>query len=242
MMKLVILTLTILLLAPTVQAARVHGNIYSPELKLLKNAIVEVNSTPRQLIVAADGTYSFELLPGSYVIEAFYSNAELLYAKEEIRITAESSYVVDLILFEIPGLEELELNESEFALIEKLLEKPRMRTKIILIAAIAAIAAISGMIAYRIYKQRKLKKRQKLKKKKQRKEKRIKEIFSPDETLNKVISLIKKEERITQKELRKRLNMSEAKASLLIADLEDRGLVRKIKRGRGNIIIYQGES
>jgi len=43
--------------------------------------------------------------------------------------------------------------------------------------------------------------------------------------------------RVTQKDLRLRLNCSEAKASLMITDLEDRGLVRKMKKGRGNVII-----
>lgn len=43
--------------------------------------------------------------------------------------------------------------------------------------------------------------------------------------------------RITQKDLRKQLGASEAKVSLLLADLEDRGLIKKIKKGRGNIII-----
>ena len=61
----------------------------------------------------------------------------------------------------------------------------------------------------------------------------------PDD-LGEVISIIKKEgERITQKELRKRLGYSDAKMSLIIADLERRGLVEKIKKGRGNIIFLK---
>ncbi|MEA1905427.1 MAG: winged helix-turn-helix transcriptional regulator [Euryarchaeota archaeon] len=46
--------------------------------------------------------------------------------------------------------------------------------------------------------------------------------------------------RITQKELRARLKYSEAKVSLMITDLEDRGVVKKVKKGRGNIIILKG--
>jgi uncharacterized membrane protein len=53
-----------------------------------------------------------------------------------------------------------------------------------------------------------------------------------------VLSIIGAHEgRITQKDLRMRLNCSEAKASLMITDLEDRGLVKKVKKGRGNVII-----
>nr|QNO47478.1 hypothetical protein MJFALNKJ_00011 [Methanosarcinales archaeon ANME-2c ERB4] len=45
--------------------------------------------------------------------------------------------------------------------------------------------------------------------------------------------------RITQKELRARLKYSEAKVSLMITDLEDRGVVKKVKKGRGNVIILK---
>jgi len=45
--------------------------------------------------------------------------------------------------------------------------------------------------------------------------------------------------RITQKELRARLKYSEAKVSLMITDLEDRGMVKKVKKGRGNVIILK---
>jgi len=56
--------------------------------------------------------------------------------------------------------------------------------------------------------------------------------------LQEVLSIIRAHEgRITQKDLRLRLNCSEAKASLMITDLEDRGLVKKVKKGRGNVII-----
>ncbi|MCK5316407.1 MAG: hypothetical protein KAJ55_00755, partial [Anaerolineales bacterium] len=43
--------------------------------------------------------------------------------------------------------------------------------------------------------------------------------------------------RVTQKELRKKLNCSEAKVSLMIIDLENRGLITKVKKGRANVII-----
>lgn len=42
--------------------------------------------------------------------------------------------------------------------------------------------------------------------------------------------------RITQRELRKKSPYSESKVSLMLSDLEERGLVEKFKKGRGNII------
>jgi len=66
------------------------------------------------------------------------------------------------------------------------------------------------------------------------------EEYDLPEDLAEVVELIKREGgRITQKELRKKLGYSEAKMSLIIADLERRGIVEKVKKGRGNIIFLK---
>ena len=58
--------------------------------------------------------------------------------------------------------------------------------------------------------------------------------------LQEVLLVIRDDDgRISQKELRARLKHSEAKVSLMITDLEDRGLVKKVKKGRGNVIILK---
>ena len=58
------------------------------------------------------------------------------------------------------------------------------------------------------------------------------------ENLKEIIEILERlGGRMTQKDLRARLNCSEAKVSLMITDLEDRGLVNKVKKGRGNIIL-----
>ena len=59
-----------------------------------------------------------------------------------------------------------------------------------------------------------------------------------DEYATSVMQIIKKEKRTTQKELRKEIPLSEAKISLIVSDLEDKGKIRKIKKGRGNILIF----
>jgi uncharacterized membrane protein len=43
--------------------------------------------------------------------------------------------------------------------------------------------------------------------------------------------------RMTQKDLRSKLKYSEGKVSLMLFDLEKRGLIQKFKRGRGNVIL-----
>ena len=54
------------------------------------------------------------------------------------------------------------------------------------------------------------------------------------------LEIIKKEGgRTTQKDIRKEIPLSEAKTSLMIAELEHKGIIEKIKKGRGNIIILK---
>lgn len=59
-----------------------------------------------------------------------------------------------------------------------------------------------------------------------------------DKDLDYIINIIKKEgNRIIQRDLVQKTGLSEAKISLMITDLENKGIVRKIKKGRANIII-----
>jgi uncharacterized membrane protein len=48
--------------------------------------------------------------------------------------------------------------------------------------------------------------------------------------------------RITQKDLRSRLKYSEVKVSLLLSELEKKDLIKKLKRGRENILILRDEN
>jgi len=50
----------------------------------------------------------------------------------------------------------------------------------------------------------------------------------------------KSEGRITQRELRRLLPWSEAKVSIELDLLEEKGLIKKFKKGRGNVIILAG--
>jgi uncharacterized membrane protein len=61
-----------------------------------------------------------------------------------------------------------------------------------------------------------------------------------DDDLKKVLDILKAEGgRTTQKEIRKHIPLSEAKVSLIITEMEVKGMVEKIKKGRGNIIILK---
>lgn len=81
--------------------ATVHGVAYEwSTFEPLDNAIIAVNSTPAQSMVAKYGVYSFELPNGTYQITAsYYKNDQLTYYTEDlITVSDEGSYVLDLLL------------------------------------------------------------------------------------------------------------------------------------------------
>ena len=218
------LLLAMLLLMIPADAAVIQGKVYSWEtLDILKNAVVEINTTPPQRYVAADGSYSFTVPPGVYSIKAYYmKNGKIqLEAEEIVSIDTEGEFVLDLILF--PFIPQIETPvEPEFYLVD---EGPNYY--LYTVPFILALLIVTGAYLYR---------------------RRTAEAgtIQPEteeplpEELNEVLDEIRKVGgRITQKELRKRLGYSEAKMSLIIADLERRGVIEKVKKGRGNIIFLK---
>jgi uncharacterized membrane protein len=102
--------------------ATINGGVYSWDtFEPLENALVEVNSTPSQSMVARYGLYSFELEPGDYLITAsYYENSTLIKAAEKaIEVKGNGSYNVDLLL--VPVYSEL-MESSESG--EKTSENP----------------------------------------------------------------------------------------------------------------------
>jgi len=251
--RFILLIIIVASLVMSAQAAKVYGTIYewSDLEKPLKNVIVEIeeNSTRVQYKVSSDGTYSFDISPGSYVLRAkYYINNILEFSGEEkLQIDKpDESKALDLLLFpptdsdyeylgdiNLTGeLESKELDVSYF---------------IAVIIVVLLIVLIFGALIFYF-----------------RGKKRIMKpvIPEPDEIpieppentakpienldrelpddLRELYDLImKKGGRTTQKEIRKDYKYGEAKVSLMLADLEDRGFVKKIKKGRSNIIIAE---
>ena len=87
--------------AAAAETATVHGIAYEwSTFEPLDNAIIEVNSTPVQSMVAKYGIYSFELPNGSYLITATYYQEDVLthYGEETLTVSEEGNYVLDLLL------------------------------------------------------------------------------------------------------------------------------------------------
>jgi len=211
------------------QAATLHGTIYewSDFEKPLKNALVEVNSTPAQYVVAKTGTYSFNLSPGTYLIKAKYFRDNILEysAEEEIQIERDGDFVHDLLLFPPTESEYDVLGDINLTSVDIEAEN---YTSIYTVPILILISS-AFVIIYRFKK-----------KKIHAKSENIAEPEKSDlpQDLRDLYEIIlEMGGRTTQKELRKKIKYSEAKVSLMVTDLEDRGFIKKIKKGRSNIII-----
>ena len=216
---LAILTAMLLTVAP-VQAATIHGYIYSWEtLEIVKNVVVtlEKNGAEIQRLVSKNGSYRFEVEPGNYTITAKQYESDLVCVERiSINVTENVDYRFDLILF--PNIESIEPPEFPEEIISE--EPPYYLVAIF----------VSGSVVVLLYH---------LKRRERKIE--VKQIELPED-LREIVEIIKKEGgRITQKELRLKLGYSDAKLSLMIADLERRGVIEKVKKGRGNIIFLKDE-
>lgn len=248
----------ILLLISTAHAAgtaTIHGAVYEwYTFQPMENAVIEVNSTPLQSIVARYGLYSFNLAPGSYLITAKYyrNNTQTDFAEETITITDDGDYVLDLLLF--PYYDENILNETELSEItedfeedSKTIEEGTDSSLFYFIVLIMLFVIIRFSIY--AYKKQSSENEEIMPKIDASTPEELNQTIETKTTaplpadLLEVMDIIKANDgRITQKELRSKLKYSEAKVSLMVSDLEQRGLIEKFKQGRGNIILIRDDN
>ena len=211
-------------------SAIIEGRIYSWEsFEPVNKCVVTINSTPAQKIVAVNGGYSFNVPPGVYRIEVICYTYQNLYATEIVEVTKNGTFQIDILAQ--PPLEDLNINITElnFSVDDKSKDFGNMRSSTEMNYFYFAFFFIVLSAGIGIYHHFTRKKRSLT----------LDEKVLPED-LNEIIEIIRKEGgRITQKELKKRTGYSDAKISLMIADLEKRGKVEKIKKGRGNIIFLK---
>ena len=208
---------------PSVLGVSIHGTVYDFGLNKLSNTVVEINSTPAQKIVASNGTYAFSVSPGSYTLKARHDKSDS-ETVEIILAMDEGEYVLDLILLPSIVNEEVLLEETEIPLVEDIVEdKPATQWFLWVV-----VFAVLAYLVYKISRPRQI--IEKIKEV-------VKEVAVPED-LQKIMEFIENEGgRSTQKDIRKNFPYSEAKISLMIDELEAKGLVKKVKKGRGNIIL-----
>jgi uncharacterized membrane protein len=229
-----------LLLVPSGLGAMLQGTIYDETLRVATNVLVTIDTQPIQRILSTDGNYTFQVPRGNYTISAiFLQDGFNTTIRERVSVMQDGEFTYDLLLF--PGLEEEnQLYDDITTDLSILPEDPTAGTippasstsywpAAILIAIILALLIVP-VVWLRM---------------------RIRALNHEGShargtppisgaPLNQILKILKEEDgRMTQKELRKRLPHSEAKVSLMVAELEAAGKVKKLKSGRGNIIILK---
>ncbi|MEM4710749.1 MAG: winged helix-turn-helix transcriptional regulator [Candidatus Woesearchaeota archaeon] len=267
------------ILMPCSFAATIKGTIYDLSLEPI-NAFIEINTTPKQFIVAVNGEYEIKANHGKYIMFVKTYNG---YSAEEIEIIDDGEYQLDIVvglnIDEPMIIDEQELSEKDYDYFIETKENSRKsffdfnaNLKILgiilfVMLLFLVIFFIKSTLKLDINNFSKEKFSEKNKKainnkliKNMNKEQDIKNtksykdsfsnknnVFSgvsenekkeDTDLVSRILNLIKDNERMTQKDIRKSIPYSEAKISLILTQLENEGKIKKIKKGRGNIIIY----
>ena len=220
--QITIYLVAVILFAHLADAAIIHGSIYDLSLKKLTGVRVEINTSQRQFLIAQNSSYSFNVPTGVYTLQAkLMQKGDVIESiQENITIKDNNIYTLDLIL--LPDIEH-GVEEEDLDIGETILEKSKGNSYFLILLLLLSIAVPIG-----IYKGVKF----------LEKNKKIQKEALIENNLGQIIDIIKVGGgRTTQKEIRKKMPFSEAKISLMITELENEGKIKKIKRGRGNIII-----
>ncbi len=234
-----------LLVPSLISAATIKGSVYDFSLQKISGAVLEADSTPRQQVIAPSGDYSFALPSGTYTITArqLKTGRIIANATEKITIDKEGEFNLDLILlpnFEDISVADVALNQADFE---------ESKIDFVVLGSLGIPIILLIIIFLKLRQIKKEKPAGIIREVVRPEVKIIKEIVKEVKTeklpedLEKAMEFIKSEGgRVNQKDIRRHMNLSEAKISLMMDDLEGRGIVKKIKKGRGNIIVLSQET
>ncbi len=247
-----------LFLAQLSQAALITGTVYDTNLEPIK-AVVSINTTPKQTQVAENGSFEFQVPVGTFNLTATAGNQSF---SQPITVVSDGVFRSDLILFgfdeptlELPNVtDEAGLNQSEIGnggspgSGTTARQSPPNAQPWGLYAGIIVALAILAFIAYNYRKisaeAKALSTQTAAAKTAPRSTPRPRALPArpSEKNLNDfqkqiIAELRNSEGRMNQKDLRKLLPWSEAKVSIELDLLEEQGLIKKIRKGRGNIVI-----
>jgi len=220
-----------LLALPLASSATIHGKVYDYSLRLATDSVVQLSTLPPQQLVSVDGVYSFDVTEGNYVIAALLKddNGEIVYYVEEnISVVDDGDYVRDLILFPASDLSELDIDPDIYDPVSLNGEPSALGSLLYPVILAVAIVVLFLLLSPLLFKKKE-------EKQVVAEKQPVVDGFDDSERL---LAFVQKHRRVTQKDIRKEFPLSEAKISLMITELEHDGKVRKIKKGRGNIIIF----
>lgn len=240
----------LIIILNSVFSATISGTVFEwYSFEKLSNVVVEINTVPLQRNVTIHGAYSFEVPIGEYVITAeYYENGSLVYYEEqEVSVLDEGNFVVDLLMFPVfenisDELDAIDFDEIDNTISEETLSENNdvliENNYFVLIFGIILIILIVG-ISYFFYNKN-LNNKSVFENTKNSEDRKNSEEHL-DDYAEEVLALLRRRgNRLTQKEIRDEIkDIGEAKISLIITELESIGKVKKIKKGRGNIIILK---
>lgn len=202
---------------PFAQAAVIEGTVYDLSLDPA-DAVVEISTTPMQRMVAKEGVYQFTVLNGVYQITADAQVNGGDHAAENITIIDDGRYRLDLFLF--PDLNGEDALDADAITLDALEEGSENWWWIS--SGVGLVIAI-GVLWWWVKAARSSEPAQ-----------------HRESGTNELLAILKAHDgRMTQKELRDKLPHSEAKVSLMLAELEAKGKIEKIKRGRANVLLLR---
>ena len=249
-MKKIILGLFIVfMLVQSAEAATIQGTVYDFSLQKVPIVKITINTQPKQQIITENAMYIIQVPAGTYQlhVQQLERGKTVAETEENVSVPETGIFHLDLIVFPQFGEEE-ELIQTTIP-VEDVINQEKSQTSYYWIGA-ALMVGIILIIIFLFLKEReilsKTKKQVKTKKEKngqkepKQEEREENTSIRLADDLQSMLDFIKKQEgRTTQKEIRNEFPLSEAKISLMIAELEQKGIVQKIKKGRGNIIILK---
>ncbi|MCK5282963.1 MAG: hypothetical protein KAK00_06140 [Nanoarchaeota archaeon] len=250
--RFIILLLVTLVFLDFAHAATIHGAVYNPDLDLIHNVEVEINTTPKQSHISKNGLYFFNVPVGSYRITAEqYYQKELVYSAEKvIEISKDGEFKIDIIMEQMPGVViPSDVEDLGPSLLSLLRARYGYFFYIAVLLLILLILLVLFLIVVALLDKKKKSTSADIQEvdvtsnaESAKNSEELKEEIQLEQMpdLDGIIDFIKKEGgRTTQKEIRRKFPLSEAKISLMISELESKGKLEKIKKGRGNILILK---
>jgi len=212
----------IFLLFYSVEGFLLKGSVYDYDLSIMEGVVVGIDSIPEQLVVARNGSYSFNVDPGSYIITIYTPLNGSLFEiyNEGINISPSSPQIInhDIIL---PIEVDESLFEDSFSDTETLVGNS-LSLKFRWIIPLILLFFIIFVTLFLFYQRKNT----------------VKTLLSSEEV--RLLNILKEHGgRMSQRDIVKFFGYSNAKISILLGHLEERGLLKRYKKGRGNIIILE---
>lgn len=216
--------LVFLLAVNVLYSATLFGQVYeSNTFSKLNNTRIKLDG-PISIQLIVQGDYSVDIPLGTYNLTASYykSGKVQYYTEEKIKITQEQTRF-DVVLFPAELQNMIPKDESR--------EEEKNGIKIDNSMILFGFIVLFIIIIYLLYKSLSKPAKTQIMASEEDEEQEF------DEEAFKVLEILNSHEgRILQKELRNIMNLSESNMSILITELESMGYVKRIKKGRENVL------